>query len=69
MTYYVKKSLVPHKAVLVYAQDETGRTCGEYDGYWNPNRGTVTLYPAKSSWMYGKLNKHTVSDRMIRLAV
>ena len=69
MTYYVKKRLVPHKAVLVYAKDEQGKPCGEYDGYWNPKFGTVTLYPAKSSWIFGKLIKHTVSDRMIRLAV
>ncbi len=67
MTYYIKaESLVPHKPVRVYAKDDEGITRGEYNGYWIPENGEVILYPAKGSWIYGRLNKHTISDRTVR---
>ena len=58
-------SLLAHRSVRVYAYKD-GRPCGEYDGYWDPRRGLVTLYPAKGSWIYGRLTKITIYDREVR---
>ncbi len=58
-------SLLAHKPVRVYAYKD-GRPCGEYDGYWDPERGIVRLYPARGSWIYGRLVKITVSDLLVR---
>ena len=67
MTYYIKADrLIPGRAVRVYAKDDEGIPRGEYDGYWQPERGVVVLYPAKGTWMYGRLKKHTISDRQVR---
>ena len=67
MTYYIKGgSLEVGRGVRVYAKDENGKPCGEYTGWWNPNRGEVVLYPAPGSWIYGRLTKTTIADRRVR---
>lgn len=65
--YYVKSKFVPGKKNTVYAKDDNGTPTGEYTGYWNPKTDTVTLYPAKGSWIYGRLVKHKISVRLIKL--
>ena len=68
MTYWSKAALVPDKATPIWTTDESGRKTGEYIGYWKFEKGTVVLYPAKGSYIYGKtqLPKHEISDRLIR---
>lgn len=66
MTYYTRGDVIAGRGFHVVAKDEQGINRGEYTGYWNPKLGTVTLYPAKGSWIYGRLEKHTVNERMIR---
>ena len=66
ITYTISATtLTPYRAVRVVAYKD-GRPCGEYDGYWDPDREVVKLYPARGSWIYGKLVKITISDRMVR---
>ena len=65
--YFVKERFVSGKANRVYLKDSSGRTVGEYDGYYNPKSCLVTLYPAKGSWIYGRLNKEKISVDLIRL--
>ena len=63
MKYVIKEpTLVPYRAVLVLEYTDTGRPCGEYDGYWDPDRNIVKLYPARGSWIYGKLSKKVIRD-------
>ena len=66
-TYYIKSDrLIPHRAVKVFVKDTKGITRGVYLGYWKPEQGIVRLYPAKESWIYGKLQVHSISDRLVR---
>ena len=65
--YFVKERFKIGKPNRVYVKDETGKPIGEYDGYYNPGNGTVTLYPAKGSWIYGRLIKQKISVNLIRL--
>ncbi len=65
--YFVKERFMIGKANRVYVKNEEGRLTGEYDGYYNPGSGTVTLYPAKGSWIYGRLIKQKISVSLIRL--
>ena len=65
--YFVKERFKIGKANRVYLKDTQGRTVGEYDGYYNPKSGTVALYPAKGSWIYGRLQKEKISVDLIRL--
>ena len=67
VNYFVKERFKLGKPNRVYAKDDTGKTTGEYDGYYNPSTGTVTLYPAKGSWIYGKLLKEQIAVNMIKL--
>ena len=66
MTYYTREDVVAGRGFHVVAKDEQGINRGEYTGYWRPEFGTVTLYPAKGSWIYGRLDKITVHERQIR---
>jgi hypothetical protein len=68
ITYYAREPFRHGKAVVCITKNLEGRITGEYNGYWNEERGTVTLYPAKGSWIYGRLIKHTVSERLVRRA-
>ena len=65
--YFVKERFKICKPNRVYVKNEEGRLTGEYDGYYNPSSGTVTLYPAKGSWIYGRLVKQKLSVTLIRL--
>lgn len=65
--YFVKERFKIGKPNRVYVKNEEGRLTGEYDGYYNPGSGTVTLYPAKGSWIYGRLIKQKISVSLIRL--
>ena len=65
--YFVKEKFEIGKPNRVYVKNEEGRPTGEYDGYYNPGSRTVTLYPAKGSWIYGKLEKQKVAVSLIRL--
>ena len=65
--YFVKERFKIGKANRVYVKDADGKMTGEYDGYYNPGSGTVTLYPAKGSWIYGRLVKQKISVKLIRL--
>ena len=66
-SYFVKEVFKIGKPNRVYVKNEEGRLTGEYDGYYNPGSGTVTLYPAKGSWIYGRLIKQKISVSLIRL--
>ena len=66
ITYYTQDDVIAGKGFKVFAKDEQGINRGEYTGYWKPDYGTVTLYPAKGSWIYGRLVKTTVHERQIR---
>lgn len=66
ITYYTKDEVIAGRGFRVVAKDAQGITRGEYTGYWKPEYGTITLYPAKGSWIYGRLDKHTVHERQIR---
>lgn len=65
--YFVKETFKLGKPNRVYVKNEKGQMTGEYDGYYNPSTGTVTLYPAKGSWIYGRLIKQKISVSLIRL--
>lgn len=65
--YIVKERFKIGKANRVYCKNESGATTGEYDGYYNPKTGTVSLYPAKGSWIYGKLQKEQIAVNLIKL--
>lgn len=65
--YIVKERFKCDKPNRVYRKNKDGVTTGEYDGYYNPKTGTVTLYPAKGSWIYGKLLKEQISVNLIKL--
>lgn len=65
--YIVKERFENNKPNRVYRKNEAGMTTGEYNGYYNPKTGTVTLYPAKGSWIYGRLQKEKISVDLIRL--
>lgn len=65
--YFVKERFKIGKPNRVYVKNEEGMLTGEYDGYYNPGSGTVTLYPAKGSWIYGRLIKQKISVSLIRL--
>lgn len=66
MTYYTSSEMRPGKPLRVIAKDNEGIPRGEYVGYWRPESRTVTLYPAKRSWIYGRLSKVTIADRLLR---
>lgn len=65
--YFVKERFEVGKPNRVYAKNDEGKPTGEYDGYYNPGSGTVTLYPAKGSWIYGRLKKDKIAVSLIRL--
>jgi hypothetical protein len=69
VNYFVKERFELGKSNRVYARDDDGKMTGEYDGYYNPRTGAVTLYPAKGSWIYGKLKKEQISVSIIKLSV
>lgn len=66
MNYYTNQEVIPGRGFRVIAKDDQDINRGEYTGYWKPENGTVTLYPAKGSWIYGRLEKLTVHERQIR---
>jgi hypothetical protein len=66
--YIVKERFKIGKSNRVYRKNESGATTGEYDGYYNPKTGTVSLYPAKGSWIYGKLQKEQIAVNLIKLS-
>lgn len=66
--YIVKERFKNGKANRVYRMSEQGIMTGEYDGYYNPKTGTVSLYPAKGSWIYGRLQKEQIAVTLIKLS-
>lgn len=59
--YYLKQPLVVNQPARVIAKSDEGKPCGEYDAYYRPEKDAADLYPAKGSWIYGRLTKQTVS--------
>lgn len=67
MFYYSNFSPVAGKPCKIVEKDKDGITRGEYIGYWDPKRGVIRLYPAKGSWMYGRLDKKVINERVLRV--
>ncbi len=67
--YYSYSHPVEGKRIFVWTKDASGRRTGEYDGYYKSCRGVIVLYPAKGSAIYGTLQKHEISDSLLRRAV
>lgn len=65
-TYHTKQKVTTGKPIKVFQKDEHGRIIGEYDGYYRPDKGTIVLYPAKKSYIYGTLIKHEIGIRLLR---
>lgn len=59
--------LQPNVPLTIVERDNSGMMVGFWRGYWNPNRGTVQLYPAHHPSCYWQVKryKHAVSDRAI----
>lgn len=66
--YLLKDPLIPNKPARVKTTDAEGNPTGEYSAYYKPERGSVVLYPAPGSWIYGRLRKHEVSIRLLTKA-
>ncbi len=72
-TYYLTRLPVSATSVTAFkvvTKTAEGAPTGEYVGYYNDKRGVITLYPAKGSWIYGRLQKHEISiyDRRVKNA-
>ena len=69
-TYHIEEdvAVVPGKAVIVKERTENGTRVGRYQGYYNPDKGSFTLYPARTSQVVNlkPMYKHTVSEILIR---
>lgn len=66
--YCLKDPLIPGQPARVKTMDAEGKPTGEYKAYYKPERGTVMLYPAPGSWIYGRLAKHEVSVYLLTRA-
>ncbi len=64
--YHRQENIVPNKPFRVMSKDKDGKPTGEYTGYYYAERGIVKLYPAKGSWIYGKLKVHEISVYILR---
>lgn len=68
--YYIEDNVdvIPGRAVIVTERTEQGTLVGRYKGYCNPQYGTFTLYPARTSQVVNlkPLVKHTISERLVR---
>lgn len=65
-TYETRDDVIEGKKIKVFQRNESGRIIGEYDGYYRPDKGTIVLYPAKKSYLYGTLIKHEIGVRLLR---
>lgn len=63
--YVLNAPLIPGKPSHVKSYDDQGRPRGEYKASYRPERGTVVLYPAPGSWIYGRLTKQEISVRLL----
>ncbi len=69
-TYHIEEdvAVIPGRAVIVKERTEDGTLVGRYTGYYDPDKQTFTLYPARTRQVvYLKpMYKHTVSEILIR---
>ncbi len=73
-TYYELKDntpVIPHKATRIDERNSSGLLVGAYNGYYDPRKGTYTLYPRYSPHVVQlkPIIKHVVSDRLVRRKV
>ncbi len=69
-TYHIDEdvAVVPGRAVIVNERTENGTLVGRYKGYYDPEKGSFTLYPARTSQVVNlkPMIKHTVDAFFIR---
>lgn len=65
--YYSHSFPSTERKIFIWTVDENGRRTGEYYGYYRDRTQTIILYPAKGSAMFGPLQKHEISDRLLRV--
>lgn len=63
--YYLKERLIPGKGALCIAKSDNGACLGAYTAYYNPSRGTATLYPSSKSCVMCRRGKHEVSIKLL----
>lgn len=66
MQYFTNQDVVPGIGFKVICRDGQGALCGEYTGYWRPEKGCIMLYPAKGSYKYGLNGKKIINERELR---